>query len=143
MSVTATRYDRVNLHFADGTAVLDDAHLKVLLVTSGYVFDADAHEYLTDITGEVAGTNYVAGGVACTGVSASYDSGTHVTTVTCDPPTYTDVTIAEVAGAVFYCDTGTAGTSPLVCFWEISPADAPAAADYVLDIDPAGFFTLS
>lgn len=137
MSVTATVYGRLNVHLALGEAILDSAHLKALLVGSGYTFDADAHEWLSDITNEAVGTNYVAGGVACTGVSVSYDPATDTTTVNCDDPVFTNVTIADVAGAVFYCSSGLPGTSPLVVFWQISPAEAPTGADYALTI-PAG-----
>jgi len=51
--------ERNNINFASDT-------FKVMLVTSAYTADKDAHTKRSDITNEVSGTGYTAGGAAAT-----------------------------------------------------------------------------
>lgn len=46
--------------------------IKLALVSSAYTFDHDAHDYFNDITNEVTGTGYTAGGAAVGSPSFSY-----------------------------------------------------------------------
>lgn len=49
-----------------GNIDCDTDTFYVLLVTSGYTEDKDAHDRRDDVTNEVSGTGYTAGGVAAT-----------------------------------------------------------------------------
>lgn len=46
--------------------------IKLALVTSAYTFDHDAHDYFNDITNEVVGTGYTAGGAAVATPTLTY-----------------------------------------------------------------------
>ena len=84
---------------------------KMLLVTSTYTPDK-AHADRADITNEVSGTGYTAGGktVACT-----VTTGTDKTILTFAAETWTESTITA-RGAVVYLDTGTAADDLLVFY---------------------------
>lgn len=87
--------------------------MKCAIVTSTYTFSA-AHDFFDDITNEVSGTNYTAGGATLANKSTS----------SADPCVWDcdDISIAQSGSGfsngrrfVIYKSTGTAGTSPLVC----------------------------
>jgi hypothetical protein len=53
---------------------LDTDTIKVLLVTSAYTPDQDAHTKRSDVTNEVSGTGYTAGGATLANKSVSADT---------------------------------------------------------------------
>lgn len=50
----------------DGSIDLDTDTLKVALTTSSYAYNLDTHVWFSDVTNEVTGTGYSAGGVTAT-----------------------------------------------------------------------------
>lgn len=95
------------------TAYFTGKTVKALLVTSAFVADPD-HEFRSSITNEVAGTGYVSGGVAVTGVVASYDAATNRVKVMCDDVNFGDVDLTNVGGIVFYVSNGSAATDVVI-----------------------------
>ena len=97
----------------NGNVDLTNDTIKVALVTSGYTVNIDTHAFFSDITNEVSGTGYTAGGETLS-VTVSQDN-------TDDEGVFdaTDVTWASsvitARGAVVYKDTGNAATSNLLC----------------------------
>ncbi len=112
---------------------IDTDVLKGMLVGSGYTFDQDAHRYKSDITGEITGTGYTAGGVAITGVTVSYDTTTNKTSFAGSNPSWPTSTIIAY-GLVLYDSTpATDATRPLICFVDFGgPTDSD---DYVITTD--------
>jgi hypothetical protein len=95
---------------------------KMLLVTSTYTPDK-AHADRSDITNEVTGTGYTAGGktVACT-----VTTGTDKTILTFAAETWPESTITA-RGAVVYLDAGTAAND-LLCFYNDFGGDVTTSA---------------
>jgi hypothetical protein len=62
--------------------------LKLALVSSGYTFDHDAHDYFNDITNEVTGTGYTAGGAAVASPTLSYVAANSWTVSRANSTTY-------------------------------------------------------
>lgn len=87
--------------------------IKVALVTSSYTF-SDEHDFFDDITNEVSGTGYTAGGATLT-VTTSQDNTDNEGVLDATDTTWTTSTITA-RGAVIYKSTGTASTSPLIAF---------------------------
>ncbi len=56
-------YTNFYKYIADGTINLDSDIIEIMLCDDSYVIDL-SHEFKNDITGEVAGTGYTAGGAA-------------------------------------------------------------------------------
>lgn len=56
-----------------GTAVdLDSDTIKVALTTSSYTPNFNTHDFFNDVTNEITGTGYSAGGATLTGVTVTY-----------------------------------------------------------------------
>ena len=88
---TPVVYPQHKLRQNNGTAVVDydTDTIKVMIVTSAYTYSA-AHDFKDDITNEVSGTNYTAGGTAVAGVTLA----SLVTVSVSDPVPI--VTVADV-----------------------------------------------
>lgn len=59
-------YNNALDNVARGTIDFDTDTFKAMLVTSGYAEDKDAHEFRSDVTNEVVGSGYTAGGATVT-----------------------------------------------------------------------------
>lgn len=93
---------------------VSDDTFKVALVTSTYSPDKDAHEFFDDITNEVSGTGYSAGGETVTG-TLTLDTANDKLTLEFASTNWTSATITA-RGAVYYSSTGTASTSTLIAY---------------------------
>lgn len=89
---------------------------KVMLTTSGYTPDQDAHDYRNDVTNEVTGSGYTAGGATLTGKTATYTAATNKIMLDANDVSWGPNASITFRHAVIYKDTGTASTSPLVAY---------------------------
>jgi hypothetical protein len=93
---------------------ISDDTFKVALVTSSYTPDKDTHEHFDDVTNEVSGTGYTAGGETVTG-TLTLDTANDKLTLEFASTSWTSATITA-RGAVYYSSTGTASTSTLIAY---------------------------
>lgn len=84
--------------------------IKCMLVTSSYTPDQDAHSKRSDITNEVAGTGYSAGGAALANVVVSVDNTDNEGVLDADDVTWASSTITA-RGAVLYVARGGASSA--------------------------------
>lgn len=118
----------------------DSDTVKVLLCTSTYTPNQDTHDYVdTDITNELTGGGYAR--VTLTGKTVTYDGASNTLTLDCDNVLFPALTAANVRYAVFFIDTGTPATSPLLCYWDFESNLAPSAQDLTLTISASGLVT--
>ena len=96
------------------SADISDDTFKVALVTSSYSPDKDTHEHFDDVTNEVSGTGYSAGGNTVTG-TLTLSTANDRLTLEFASTSWTSATITA-RGAVYYSSTGTASTSTLIAY---------------------------
>ena len=119
---------------------LDDTtadRFKVMLVTSSYTPDFGAHDFYADVTNEVVGTGYSAGGESLTSVTLTQSAGT--ITFDADDVTWTSSTITA-RGAVVYDDS--LSGDPLIAYIDFGADKSSSAGDFVLSFNASGIFTL-
>jgi hypothetical protein len=92
---------------------------KLMLATASYTPDQDAHDFVNDITNEAAGTSYTAGGITLTTVAVNLDGSTNTVTLDADDITTASLSVSCRWG-IIYVDTGTASTSPLIAYVDLS-----------------------
>lgn len=100
-----------------GQLDVDNATFKVLLTTSGYTEDKDAHIFRSSITNEVAGgAGYATGGATAT-VTVTKDLTNDRVDITLGGATWTTTagTTLTARKAVYYTVVGSASTDQLVC----------------------------
>lgn len=103
-------------HLAHARVDFDGDTFKAMLVTSVPNNDQrNQWEYASDVSNEITGTAYVAGGFAVTATIGTLDITNRRLPISYSAanPTYSGSTISA-RGAVIYKDTGTAATSPVL-----------------------------
>jgi len=120
--------------FADDT-------IKVAAVTATYTPDYDAHVYFSDITNEVTGSGYTAGGETL--VTTTVVRASNVTTVDFADPSWAQnaAGFADARRFIFYKDTGVASTSILIASLDATVDVGNVAGALTLIVNAAGFFT--
>lgn len=105
-------------------AVLDLGTPKLMLLSDTYTPDQDTHAFIDDVSAdEAAGTGYIAGGIALDTPTTTADGASNTASYDC-----TDIDSISVSCCygVFYVDTGTPSTSPILNLVDFSNG---AAAD--------------
>jgi hypothetical protein len=101
-------------------------------------------DFENDITGEVTGTNLPAGGIAATGETCTYSTGTN--TITCDIGDLSQGTVtASGIRTIYLVDKsgGSAATNRIVASCLLDSALSPSAGTLTVTIDSAGVFTVA
>jgi len=94
---------------ARGAIDMDTDTFKVMLVTTAYTENKDTHTKRSDITNEVTGTGYTAGGVTCT-VTVTKDTTNDRLDITLGAVSWPSSTITA-RKAVYYKSRGGAATA--------------------------------
>jgi hypothetical protein len=113
---------------------------KEALVTDTHTPDFTLHDFRDDLTNEVAGAGYTAGGVAFTATELTLAGGTM--TYDFADTVYTTVTIADAMGGVFYFNVGSAATDMLIGMQDFVTAASATAANFTIQHNASGVFTL-
>lgn len=118
--------------WARGSIDFDTDTFKVMLTTSAYTEDKDAHDFRNDITNEVSGTGYTAGGNTAT-VTVTLDTANDRVDISLGGTTWPTSTITA-RKAVYYKARGGASSADEVI----------AVNDFGSDVvTSAGTFTLN
>jgi hypothetical protein len=91
--------------WAKGNVDFDSDTFKVMLVTSAYTPDKDLHDFRNDVTNEVVGTGYTAGGAAATVTVGAVDTANDREEITLGGASWPTSTITA-RGAVYYKSRG-------------------------------------
>lgn len=120
----------------------DTDTIKVALVTSSYTPDFDAHDYFDDVTDEVTGTGYSAGGAALASKTVTLDAANDRVDIDAADTVWTASTITA-RGAVLYKDTGTPSTSPLICYFDFGSDKISSAGDFTIQWAATGYLRIA
>lgn len=119
-------------HLAKAAINFSTDSFKVLLVSSiPSETNLDSWINRSDITNEVTGTGYTAGGIAVTATVGTLDTTNNRQSVTFGnlSPGWTSATISAV-GAIIYKSTGTATTDKLVQFIDFNGTVSSTSGNY-------------
>ena len=147
MAVTAKVYGKAILNaFGGETAVeasavdlLSDA-IKISLHSATYVPNQDTHEFFSDVTNEVVGTGYTAGGITLANKTLTYDAATNTMKFDADDVAWATSTITA-RYAVIRKDTGTPTTSPLLVYIDFGVDQVSDAGSFTITFAAEGIFT--
>lgn len=114
--------------------------IKVALVTSIYTFNQETHDYFDDITNEVSGSGYTAGGATL--ASKTCTEATRVTKFDAADVEWTSSTITA-RGAVIYYDSGTGSTSLLLIYIDFGEDKSSENGTFKIQFNASGIFTIT
>lgn len=135
-------YNSFKRDIMNGSIDLDTDTVKVMLVTSSYTADQDAHDKRDDITNEVAGTGYSSGGAALANKSVTADNTDNEGVFDADDVVWSSASITA-RGAVLYKSRGGASSADeLICYIDFSADKTSTAADFTLSWNAEGLINL-
>jgi hypothetical protein len=115
-----------------GGVDFDTDSFKLMLVTSTYTPDKDAHQDRADVTNEVSGTGYTSGGAAVS-VTVTQDNANDRVDIDFASVTFSSSTITA-AGAVIYKSTGNAATDTVICYLDFGGDVSSTAGDFTVNV---------
>ncbi len=142
MAGTWKWYGQGLLNVAKGNIDLDTDTFKVMLTTSSYSPDQDTHDYRNDVTNEVSGTGYTAGGATLAGVSVTYDAASNQVRVSWTDPTWSTATITARTAVIYKSRGGASSADELLAYCTESADVSSTAATFTLDL-PSPTLTLT
>jgi hypothetical protein len=139
MAVTAHPYTKGAKYIFDGSLVPATDTIKCALVTATYTPDRDNDQFWsTPQANEVSGTGYTAGGVTLGSKTSATDATTHEERLDAADPAWTGAVITA-RYAVYYKDTGSAATSPLLAYVDFGANQSVNPGNFSLVLDATGW----
>jgi len=135
-------YNSTKGKLMDGTIDLDSDTIKVALYTSTYTPDIDTDIFFDDLTNEVTGTGYTAGGEELGSKTVTVDTTNNRAEFDAADTTWSTATITA-RGAVVYQDTGTPATSALICYIDFSTDKTSTSGDFKIAYNAEGILQLA
>lgn len=135
-------YNSFKQKIMNGSIDLDTDTIKVALVTSSYTPNQDTHDNFDDVTNEVTGTGYTAGGASLANKAVTADTTDNEGVFDADDVTWSSSTITA-RGAVVYKSTGTASTSPLICYLDFGSDQTSSSGNFTITWNSEGIVNLT
>lgn len=136
-------YNSAKAKLMNGSIDLDTDTIKCALVTSSYTPDIDAHEFFDDLTNEISGTGYTAGGATLASPSVAVDNTNDRAEFDATDTSWTTATITNARAAVIYKSTGVAGTSPLIAYIDFGTDKSSSGGTFTITWNAEGIIQLA
>jgi hypothetical protein len=140
--MASVTYGSFTKKLMEGVFNLSSDTIKCALVTSSYTPDMDTHDFFNDVTNEITGTGYTAGGATLASKTVTYDSTDNEGVFDAANPTWASSTLTA-RGAVIYKDTGSAATSPLIRYIDFGTNQMSNASTFTVVFDAEGIINLT
>lgn len=116
---------------ARGAIDFDTDTFKIMLVTSSYTANKDSHDKRDDVTNEVTGTGYTAGGatVACT---VTKDTANDKVTLAFASTSWATATITARAAVIYKSRGGSSNADELVAYIDFGSDVSSTAATFTV-----------
>lgn len=111
--------------------------IKVALTTSSYTPAQDTDDFFDDVTNEITGTGYTAGGATLGSKTCTYDTTSNEVRLDAADTQWTTASFTARNGVV-YKSTGTASTSPLVSYIDFGGDETVSSGTFTIQWDSTG-----
>ena len=136
-------YNAFKKKIADGSIDLDTDTIKVMLVTSAYTPDQDVHDFRDDVTNEVVGTGYTAGGATLANKTMTQDNTNNRGVFDADDTTWSSSTITARGAVLYKSRGGAASADELICYIDFGSDKSSSASTFTIQWHADGILTLS
>lgn len=134
-------YNSAKVKIFTGVIDLDTDTFKVMLLTSSYTPDRDSHVFRSDLTNEVSGTGYTAGGATLASVTVTQDNTNDRAVFDAADTTWSSSTIAAARYAVIYKSRGGAASADeLVCLIDFASDRSSDGGPFTISWNSSGIF---
>lgn len=143
MAITGKMYGNALLKALNKEVDWDSDTIKVMLCTSSYTPNQDAHAYKSSVNNEVSGTGYTAGGATLGTKTITYTAGTNVIKLDAEDVSWTNSTITA-RYAVIYDDAGaTDADKVLLGYVDFGEDKISSSGTFTIQWDAAGIFAIT
>jgi hypothetical protein len=115
-----------------GNIDMDTDTFKVMLTTSAYTENKDTHTKRSDVTNEVTGTGYTAGGASTTVTVAAVDTANDDVEITIGAASWATSTITARKAVIYKSRGGAASADELVCVIDFGSDVVSTAGTFTL-----------
>lgn len=136
-------YNSFKRDIANGSIDLDTDTVKVMLVTSTYTPDQDAHTKRSDITNEVSGTGYTAGGATLANKTVVVDNTNNWMKFDADDPSWSTATITARAAVYYKSRGGASSADELIMYQDFGSDITATAGTFLITLAANGILTNS
>jgi len=136
-------YNSFKRDIQNGSIDLDTDDIKVMLVTNAYVPDIDTHTKASDITNEVVGTGYTAGGVSLATKTVTADNTNDLGKFDADDVTWATSTITARGAVIYKSRGGASSADELVAYLDFVSDKVSTAGNFNLIFNANGILTLT
>lgn len=141
MAVTAKWYGNAFVSAFNKEIDFNSDSIKVMLCTSAYTPDQDAHQYKSSVTNEATGTGYAAGGATLATPTLTYTGASNVLMLDGGDVSWPSSTVTA-RYAVVYDDTP-ASNKPLICYVDFGVDVSSSGGTFSITWDAAGIATVT
>lgn len=134
-------FNAAKANILNGSLDFDTDTFYTMLVTSAYTPNQDTHVDRADVTNEVTGSGYTAGGAEITSKTVTQDNTDNEGVFDGADVTWSSATITA-RGAVIYKSTGVAANDLLVCYLDFTSDQSSSAADFTIAWNAEGILNL-
>lgn len=114
-----------------------------MLTTSSYTPNQDTHQYKSDVTNEISGTGYTAGGVTLASCTSTYTGGTNVLSLDAGDAAWTSATFTARYAVVLDSTPGTDATRPLICYVDFGADQSVTTGTFTIVWNASGIVTIT
>lgn len=136
-------YNSFKRDIMNGAIDLDTDSIKILLVTSSYTQDIDAHTKRSDLTNEVSGTGYSAGGSALATKVVSADNTDNEGVFDADDLTWSTSTITARGAVAYKARGGASSADELICYFDFGADKSSSGGNFTLQWNSEGLINLN
>ena len=135
MAGTWKWYGNGLLNALKGNIDFDTDTFKLMLTSSAYTPDQDAHDFRNDVTNEVgASGTYASGGATLSGVSVTYDSASNEARISWASPSFTSATITARTAVIYKSRGGASSADELVAYCTESADVSSTAGTFTVSL---------
>ena len=127
----------------NGNIDLDTDTINVMLVTSSYTPNQDTHDYRDDVTNEVSGTGYVAGGAALAGKAVTQDDTDNEGVFDATDLTWSTSTITARGAVLYKARGGASSADELIAYIDFGEDKVSSAGNFTIQWNAEGILNLN
>jgi len=127
---------------ATGAIDLNTDTFKAMLV-SGYTPNKDTHTKRSDVTSEITGTGYTAGGATLASVTVTNDTANDVIIFDAADTAWANATLSATGAVIYKSRGGASSADELVCFKDFGGTVSSTAAAFTIQWAATGIVRFS
>jgi hypothetical protein len=136
-------YNSFKRDIINGSIDLDSDTIKLMLVTSAYTPDQDAHAKVSDVTNEVTGVGYTAGGITLANKTVTVNNTTNLAVFDADNIVIPNVSITARGGVLYKSRGGVSTADELIAYLDFNIDIISSNGDFSISFDSNGILTIS